>query len=100
MQNFLQVKELIEYQFDNPYDEVWDALVLDFIKHVLDEKLLCKVEKVTSSKEAWKILEVEFGIKEADMQQEVVSRSINESIKNSTTDPRVDPKDYQRTKEL
>lgn len=32
MQTFLLYKELIEYQSNNPYDEVCDALVLDFIK--------------------------------------------------------------------
>ena len=42
----------------------------------MNENFLWKVEKYTSSQEAWKILEVEFGTKESDMQQQVVSQSI------------------------
>ena len=64
MKTFLQCKELIEYQSNKPCDELCDILVLYLIKHALDEKSLCKVEKTTSSQEAWKTLEVEFGIKE------------------------------------
>ena len=47
--------------YNNPYDEVCDALALDFIKQGVDEMFLCKVAKATTSKEAWKILEAEFG---------------------------------------
>lgn len=36
-------------------------MALNFIKQLLDEKFLCNVEKATTSKEAWKILEAEFG---------------------------------------
>lgn len=67
IQTFHQCKELIEYQYNIPYDEVRDALVLDFIEEALDEKVLCKVEKARSSQEAWKILEAKFGTKESDM---------------------------------
>lgn len=69
---FLRGKELIEYRFNNPYDEVCDALVFDFIKQAVDDKFLCKVAKAIASKEAWKILEAEFGTKKSDMQQQCV----------------------------
>ena len=39
----------------------------------MNDKFLCKVAKTTSSKEAWKILEEEFGAKRGDMQQQDVS---------------------------
>jgi len=67
MSTFLRGKELTEYESNNPYDEVCDALALSFIKQTLDEKCLCKVEKATTSREAWNILEVEFGTKENEM---------------------------------
>ena len=66
---FFQSKELIKYESNNPYDEVCDALALNFIKQTLDEKCLCKVAKATTSKEAWKFLEAKFGARVSDMQQ-------------------------------
>ena len=56
MLNFIRTKDLIEYQSNNPYDEVCDALLFDFIKHTLDDKFFYNVEKTTSSQEAQKIL--------------------------------------------
>jgi len=67
MLTFLRVKDLIEYESNNPHDEVCDVLALNFIKQVLDDNFLCKIEKATTSKEAWKILEAEFGTKGSDM---------------------------------
>ena len=61
MINFLRTKDLIEYHSNLSYHEVCNALVLDLIKHGLDEMFLSKVAKSTTSKEAWKILEAEFG---------------------------------------
>ena len=49
MKTFPRCKKLIEYRSNNPYDEVCDSLVLDLIKHALDEKSLCKVQKLKSS---------------------------------------------------
>lgn len=69
MLNFIQAKELIEHQSNNPYDEVCNVLSLNFIKRALDENFLCKVSKATTSKEASKILETEVVTKESDMQQ-------------------------------
>lgn len=66
----------------------------------MDENLVCKVEKVTSSQEGWKILEAKFGTKESGMQQQVMSQSLEESIENSVADLRVDEKDSRRTIEL
>ena len=80
MKNFLQGKNLIECRSNSPYDEVCDALVLDFIKQESDEKFLCKVTKDTSFKETWKILEANFGTKESGMHQQDVSQSVEESI--------------------
>lgn len=57
MVNFLRAKELIEYKFNNPYDEVCDVLALNFVKQALDDKFLCKITKAKTYKEAWKILE-------------------------------------------
>lgn len=34
-----------------------DSLALSFIQHAMDETIMCKVEKDTTSKESWKILE-------------------------------------------
>ena len=92
MLTFIQGKELIQYRSNNPYDEVCDTLALDFIKQGLDEIFLCKVEKAITSKEAWKILEVEFVTKESDLQQQDVSQSIE-----LATDLRADEKDYETT---
>jgi len=70
MLTFLRAKELIEYQPNNPYNEVCDALALDFIKQGLNDNSFCKVEKSTTSKEAWKTLEEEFGAKGSYMKQQ------------------------------
>lgn len=40
MKKILWCKELTRYWSNNPYDEVCDSLILDIIKHVLDEKPL------------------------------------------------------------
>ena len=61
--NFLGAKELIEYHSNNVFDEVYEALALNFIKHGLEDKFLWKVIKTTISKEAWKTLEAEFGVR-------------------------------------
>jgi len=92
---FLRAKKLIEYQSNNPYDEVCNALKLNFIKRALEEKCLCKVVKATTSKEAWKLLEAEFGTKRSDMQQQVMSQA-----KKSAIDMRVDDQDSKRKIEL
>jgi len=94
MLTFLQAKELIEYQSNNPYDDVCDVLALDFIKQTLDEKLLCKVANATISKEAWKILEEEFGARGSDMQQQYVSQFVELAYL------RLDKKDFKRTIDL
>ncbi len=65
---FIQAVELIKYESYNTYDAVCDVLAFNFIKQALDEKFMCKVAKATTSKEAWKILEEEFGTKLSDMQ--------------------------------
>jgi len=95
MPTFLRAKELIEYESNNPYDEVCDALTLTFIKQTLDENCLCKVAKATTSKEAWKFLEAEFGARGGDMQQQVMSQT-----KKSAADLRVYEKDSERKIEL
>lgn len=59
---------LTEEESNNPYDEVCDALALDFIKHGSDEIFLCKVAKDTTSKDVWKLLEEEIGARGSDMQ--------------------------------
>jgi len=82
-------EKLIEYQSNNPYDEIFDALASDFIKYVLDEKFLGKVAKSTTSKEALKILEEEFGARGSDMQQQDVSKFIE-----SATNMRVDKQEF------
>jgi len=61
MLTFLQAKDLLEHWSNNPYDEVCDDLALNFIKQGLGKKFLCKVVEATTSNEAWKILEAEFG---------------------------------------
>lgn len=59
------------------------------------ETVSCKVEKVTSSKEAWKILEIKFGVRGSDMQQQDVSQFVE-----STTNLRVEEQDSERTTEF
>lgn len=49
MKNLIRCKDFVEYRSNNPYDQVRDALVLDLIRHALDDKSLCKVTKTTSS---------------------------------------------------
>ena len=78
MKKFLRCKDLIEYQSNHPYDEVCDALVLDLIKNSIDERSLCKVVQATFSKEAWKTVEVKFGMKESDKKQQILLKSIDE----------------------
>lgn len=78
MLTFLPTKGLIECHFSNPYDEVCDALVLDFIKHGLDEMFFFKVAKSKTSKETWKILEEKFGARGSN---EVEGRSVKEILK-------------------
>lgn len=46
-----------------------NALALSFIQQEMDETIMCKVEKNTTSKDTWKILEEEFGARGSDMQQ-------------------------------
>lgn len=58
MLTLLRAKDLIEYEYNNPYD-------------ALDEKCLCKVEKATNSNEAWKFQETEFGARGSDMQHQL-----------------------------
>lgn len=67
MLTFIWAKDLIEYESNNPYDEVCDVFALNFIKQVLDENILCKITKSTASKEAWKNLEAEFRARGSDM---------------------------------
>jgi len=50
---------------------------LDFIKQGLDENSFCKVEKATTSKEAWKILEAKFGAQRSYMQEQDVSQFVD-----------------------
>ena len=71
---FIWAKELIEYESNNPCDKVSNCLILDFIKHALVEKFLCIFEKATSSNEAWKIMEEEFGAKGSEEKSEIVGR--------------------------
>ena len=63
MLTFLWAKDLFEHWSNNPYDEICDDLALNFIKQGLGEKFLWKVVEDTTSNEAWKILEAEFGTK-------------------------------------
>lgn len=80
MKTFIRFKEVIEYRSNNPYDVVCDALVLDFIKHALNQNSLCQVAKATSSQEVWKTLEVEFGLKECDIKQKIMLQFVEELI--------------------
>ena len=95
MLTFLRAKDLIEHWSNNPYDEVCDDLALNFIKQALDENCLCKLAEATTSKEAWKFLEAEFGARESDMQHQVMSQG-----KKSATDLRVYEQDSKRKTEL
>lgn len=61
----------------------------------MDEIVMCKVEKTTNSKEAWKTLKEEFGARGSDMQQQDVSQFFK-----SNADLRVDEKDSKRTIEF
>ena len=61
----------------------------------MHEKCLCKVAKATTSKEAWKFLDEEFGEKGTDMQQQVMSQA-----KKSAADMRVDEQGSKRKTEL
>ena len=56
---------------------------------------MCKIAKATTSKEAWKILEAEFGARGSDMQQHVMS-----TTKKSVVDLRVNEQDSERKTEL
>ena len=44
---------------------------------------LCKVAKSTSSEEAWKTLEVEFGIKKSDIKQQIRLQYVEETIERN-----------------
>ena len=54
-----------------------------------------RVAKATNSKEAWKFLEAEFGARESDIQQQVMSRA-----KKSVADLRIDEQACERKIEL
>lgn len=95
MLTFLRAKELIKYESNNPYDVVCGVLALNLIKYALDEKFFCKVGKAITSKEAWKILEAEFGTRESGMQQQVMSQA-----KKSAVDLSIDVQDSERKTEL
>jgi len=95
MLTFLRVRELVEYESNNPYDVVYDVLALNFIKQALDEKYLCRVAKATTSNEAWKFLEAKFGTRGSDMQHQGMSQA-----KKLAADLRVDEKDSEKKTEL
>jgi len=51
---------------------------LDLIKNSIDERSLCKVVQATFLKEAWKTVEVKFGMKESDKNQQILLKSTDE----------------------